>query len=303
MPGVASFEQIVNATTHGFNMDYDLASALTAFGILSRGNPYINKLSIGLDTPLIPPLPGKIDGPKTRGLAAHGRFEGDVSMTRQDAAIGDNVNFQPKLFAELLEIIAQVGNDSTVTGPKSIVNEESLSLFKLKRFQESQASNVEVVHPLLQYHAGRLLLSYAETGFTLNFFANDTLFELRELPGTDGTLSVPTLTSIFRDQRFPANWHRHSSPVTADIIVASTSVVFQANPVPPGANAPNGTYILDTGSKDCSSLYTNLAQDNVPGILVNTTGVLKNNVDFLLNAIHNLFPECPPAVPQGAANV
>ncbi|KAG6907742.1 hypothetical protein DXG01_007542 [Tephrocybe rancida] len=285
--GVASFEQIVNATTHGFNMDYDLASGLTAFGFLSRGNPYINKLSIGLDTPLIPPLPGKIDGPKTRGLGAHGRFEGDVSMTRQDAAIGDNVNFQPELFAELLDIISQVGNDSTVTGPKSIVNEESLSLFKLKRFQESQASNVE-----LQYHIGRLLLSYGETGFTLNFFAN----------GTDGTLSVPTLTSIFRDQRFPANWHRRSSPGTIDIIGVSTTAVFQANPVPPGANAPNGTYITDGASNDCS-LYTNLAQDNVPAILVNTTGVLKNNVDFLLNAIHNLFPECPPAVPQGAANV
>ncbi|KAG6918189.1 hypothetical protein DXG01_015977 [Tephrocybe rancida] len=285
MPGVASFEQIVNATTHGFNMDYDLASGLTAFGFLSRGNPYINKLSIGLDTPLIPPLPGKIDGPKTRGLGAHGRFEGDVSMTRQDAAIGDNVNFQPELFAELLEIIAQVGNDSTVTGPKSIVNEESLSLFKLKRFQESQASNVEVFHPLAQ--------CYGETGFTLNFFAN----------GTDGTLSVPTLTSIFRDQRFPANWHRRSSPGNLDIIGTSAISVFLANPVPPGSNAPNGTYIPDAGSNDCSSLYTNLAQDNIPAILLNTTGILKNNVDFLLNVIHNLFPECPPAVPQGAANV
>ncbi|KAG6814906.1 hypothetical protein H0H87_006687 [Tephrocybe sp. NHM501043] len=121
--------------------------------------------------------------------------------------------------------------------------------------------------------------------------------------GTDGTLSVPTITSIFRDQRFPANWHRRSSPGTLDVIGVSTDNVFNANPVPPGSNAPNGTYIPDAGPFDGCSLYNNLAADNVPGVLLNTTGVLKENVDFLLNAIHKLFPECPAAVPHGAANV
>ncbi|KAG6884794.1 hypothetical protein C0993_008284, partial [Termitomyces sp. T159_Od127] len=230
--GVASFEQIVEATTHAFNMDYDLASGLTAFGMLARGNAFTDQLSIGLDTPLIPALPGEIDGNTTRGLAAHGRFEGDVSMTRQDWAIGDNIHFQPDLFAELLDIVAQVGNDSKVTGPKSIVNVQALSQFKLKRFLQSQSENVE-----LQYHVGRLILSYGETGFTLNFFAN----------GTDGTLSVPAMTSIFSDQTFAPNWFRRSSPGTIDMIGTSTFQVFDANPVPPGANAPNGTYIVDQG--------------------------------------------------------
>ncbi|KAG5722446.1 Aromatic peroxygenase [Termitomyces sp. T112] len=285
--GVASFEQIVEAATHGFNMDYDLASGLTAFGMLARGNSYTDQLSIGLDTPLIPPLPGEIDGSTTRGLAAHGRFEGDVSMTRQDWAIGDNINFQPDLFAELLDIVAQVGNDSDVTGPKSIVNVEALSRFKLKRFMESQTQNVE-----LQYHVGRLTLSYGETGFTLNFFAN----------GTDGTLSVPAMTSIFRDQKFAPNWFRRSSPGTIDLIGNSSGQVFEMNPVRPGANALNGTYIIDQHIGNCA-FYNNLAADNVPGVLLNTTGVLKENVDFLLNAIHTLFPNCPAAVPHGAANV
>ncbi|KAF8062548.1 hypothetical protein FPV67DRAFT_1673020 [Lyophyllum atratum] len=144
-----SFEQIVNATTHGLNMDYDLASGLAAFGMLARGNPFLDKISIGLDTPLIPPLPGKIDGPITRGVAAHGRFEGDVSMTRQDASIGDNRNFQADLYAKLLSQVAQFGNDSEVTGPKSIAADQKL-----------------------EYHTGRLVLSYGESSFTLNFFAN-----------------------------------------------------------------------------------------------------------------------------------
>ncbi|KAG6879833.1 hypothetical protein C0992_010791 [Termitomyces sp. T32_za158] len=286
-------------------MDYDLASGLTAFGMLARGNSFTDQLSIGLDSKLIPPLPGNIDGNMTRGLAAHGRFEGDVSMTRQDWAIGDNIHFQPELFAQLLDIVAQVGNDSEVTGPKSIVNVEALSQFKLKRFLESQSQNVE-----LQYHIGRQTLSYGETGFTLNFFAN----------GTDGTLSVPAMTSIFRDQTFAPNWFRRSSPGTIDLIGDTSDQVLFANPVFPGANAPNGTYIIDqdifevsethldirlcskTLFQDCA-FYNNLAVDNVPGVLLNTTGVLKDNVDFLLNAIHNLFPTCPPAVPNGAANV
>lgn len=33
--GIASFEQIIGAVTKGFNMDYDLAGALTAFGMVS----------------------------------------------------------------------------------------------------------------------------------------------------------------------------------------------------------------------------------------------------------------------------
>lgn len=128
------------------------------------------------------------------------------------------------------------------------------------------------------------------------------------------------MTSIFRDQKFAPNWFRRSSPGTIDIIGISSDQVLEANPVPPGANAPNGTYIIDQGfgvsasyffllgqrsktlSQDCA-FYDNLAADNVPGVLLNTTGLLKDNVNFLLNAIHNLFPDCPPAIPNGAANV
>ncbi|KAF8072300.1 Chloroperoxidase [Lyophyllum atratum] len=229
--GIASFEQIINATTHGLNMDYDLASGLAAFGMLARGNPFLDKISIGLDTPLIPPLPGKIDGPITRGLAAHGRFEGDVSMTRQDANIGDNRNFQADLYAKLLSQVAQFGNDSEVTGPKSVVNERVMAEFKFQRFVDDQAADQK-----LEYHTGRLVLSYGESSFTLNFFAN----------GTDGVLSVPTMTSFFRDQRFPENWHRRSGAGTIGLIGQVADDIINLKPVPPGANAPNGTYIPDT---------------------------------------------------------
>ena len=78
-------------------MEYELAAALAAFGIvthssdakvqadrvllvqLSRGNAYLNLLSIGGPAKEVPPLPGKIDGPVAGGLATHGRFEGSTS--------------------------------------------------------------------------------------------------------------------------------------------------------------------------------------------------------------------------------
>jgi hypothetical protein len=39
---------------------------------------YVNLLSIGGPSPLVPPLPGNIDGNVTKGLATHGRFEGKL---------------------------------------------------------------------------------------------------------------------------------------------------------------------------------------------------------------------------------
>ncbi|KAF8060637.1 Chloroperoxidase [Lyophyllum atratum] len=286
--GVASFAEIVNATTFGFNMDYDLASALAAFAMLARGNAFIDKISIGLESSSVPPLPGQIDGPAARGMASHGRFEGDVSMTRQDAAIGDNRNFQSTLFNQLLGFVSQFGDDSAVTGPKSIVNTRVMQEFKAKRFTDSQAADKK-----LEFHVGRLLLSYGESAFTLNFFAN----------GTEGLLSVPTMTSFFRDQTFPANWNRRSAPGGLSLIGNDAVNILLAHPVAPGANDATGKYVTDNTAISTCALYANLAGDNLPAVLLSTTGVLKQNVDFLLNTIHNLFSSCPVAVPHGAANV
>jgi len=288
--GVASFEQIVQATGEGFNMDYDLASALTAFGVLARGNAFVDLLSIGLPTPLVPPLPGNLDGPQALGLATHGRFEGDVSMTRADAAIGDNRNFNQTLFNELLAVVAQFGDNSNVTGPNSIVNIKSMQEFKFNRFVEDQVED-----PVLQYHIGRFLLSYGEAAFTLNFFAN----------GTDGTLSVPTMTSFFKDQTFPNNWHRRASPGTFALIGTGAIEIESAHPIAPGANNAQGQFVPDnlTVTPVCG-LYNNLGSDNLAAVLVNTTGILKQNVNTLLNAIFTPFSgSCPMVLPAGPAGV
>ncbi|KAH8806860.1 heme-thiolate peroxidase, partial [Flagelloscypha sp. PMI_526] len=216
--GIATFEDIVNAVGEGFNMEHDLASGLAAFAMLSRGNAYTNQVSIGGATDKIPALPGNIDGNYTKGLAAHGRFEGDVSMTRRDAAVGDNVHLDPQLFQ-------QVSERQLVL---SIVSYKAMQEFKYERYLDAVANN-----PSLEYHYGRFVLSYGESSFTLNFFAN----------GTDGVLSTDTLKSFFLNHTFPANWHRRSSPGTIDLIGDGVDKVLSAHPeAVPGMNV-NGTFV------------------------------------------------------------
>jgi len=211
-------------------------------------------------------------------------------MTRADAAIGDNRNFNQTLFNELLAVTAQFGNDSTVTGPKSIVNIKVMQEFKFNRFVEDQLAN-----PVLQYHIGRLLLSYGEASFTLNFFAN----------GTDGTLSVPTMTSFFKNQRFPTNnWHRRADPGGFELIGEGVDEIESAHPVAPGVNV-QGKYVLDTLTvSPVCGLYNNLGSDNLPAVLLNTTGILQQNVNTLLDAIFAPFSSsCPKVLPAGPAGV
>ncbi|KAH8806856.1 hypothetical protein DL96DRAFT_1629939 [Flagelloscypha sp. PMI_526] len=263
--GVATFEEIVNAVGEGFNMEHDLASGLAAFAMLARGNSYTNQVSIG--------------------IATHGRFEGDVSMTRRDAAVGDNVHLDPQLFQQLLDNVALYGNDSDVTGPKSVVSYKAMQEFKYERYIDSVANN-----PDLEFHFGRFALSYGEASFTLNFFAN----------GTDGVLSTDTLKSFFQNHTFPANWHRRSSPGTSDLIGDGMVRVLSAHPdALPGRNV-NGTFVPEPTDDPCE-LYRDIGVNTVPAILVSTTGVLKTNVDFLLQTIHNLFPNCTFTLPVGAA--
>jgi len=186
--------------------------------------------------------------------------------------------------------LGQFGDDSPVTGNRSVFNSRTMGEFKFRRFVEDQKANKE-----LQYHAGRFGLSYGEAAFPLVFFAN----------GTDGVLSVETMGSFFRNQTFPKNWHRRASAGGFDVVgqFAGDIEGFHLD-VLPGANNAQGVYVVDNITEPCP-LYDNLASDNLPAILLNTTGVLKKNVDTLLQQIYIPFadPSCPFAPPRGAAGV
>jgi hypothetical protein len=103
---------------------------------LLRGNPFVNKISIGGVSPLVPPLPGRIGSNVTGGIAKHGGFEGsllnlfiispgvlspllgDASITRADVHIGDNRNFQDILYDLVREFqYSSTTVDLVLSGP------------------------------------------------------------------------------------------------------------------------------------------------------------------------------------------
>ncbi|KAJ7217428.1 hypothetical protein C8J57DRAFT_1537696 [Mycena rebaudengoi] len=138
--GITTFEEIIRGTGEAFNIDRTMASNMAALNFLTRGNPFVNKTSIRGVSPFAPPLPGKIDGPKTQGIAKYGRVEGDASMTRADVSIGDNRNFNQTFFDMVLQQLAKFGDDGP-DGPAAVFNVQTLIEIKRQNFDSDQALN------------------------------------------------------------------------------------------------------------------------------------------------------------------
>ncbi|KAJ7210625.1 hypothetical protein C8J57DRAFT_1401029, partial [Mycena rebaudengoi] len=123
-----------------FNLDVNFGIGMVAGNMLTRGNMFANKLSIGGVSPLVPPLPFELDGPETGGLSKHGHLEGDASMTRADAFLGDNIHFQENLYNMDLEVLEQFGDDGP-EGRNTIFNLATLIAMKKRNIAMNQAAN------------------------------------------------------------------------------------------------------------------------------------------------------------------
>ena len=110
--------------------------------------------------------------------------------------------------------------------------------------------------------------------------------------------------SFFRNQTFPQNWHRRGTQDESALNITS-SILLVHPEVVPGANDPStGVYKPDTVSDPNCAVYQNLAVENLPAVLYNTTGILKKNVDTLLMKIfETVGVGCEFQAPTGAAGV
>jgi len=294
--GIASFEEITLALMEAFNLELVFGAVMAANNMLTRGNPFINKLSIGGVSPFVPPLPGKIDGPETGGIAKHGRFEGDASMTRADAFIGDNRDFQDILYDLDLLQLGKFGDDGP-DGESTVFNIETVIAIKKQNIMMDQAAN-----PEFQFAARRIGTAYNEAAFILNAFAN----------GTTKQATLPIIGSFFRNQTFPPNWFRAASPVTGAINGATVNQLLAAIPTPPGRNNAQGVFVADPAPPPpFNSSFTCFAYwdqaGNIPGVLVNTTGIFKQNVELLTGiqfTVASGTPGCDQQIlPFGPADV
>ncbi|KAJ7188772.1 Chloroperoxidase [Mycena filopes] len=294
--GIASFEQITLALMEAFNLELFFGANMAANNMMTRGNPFIDRLSIGGASDLVPPLPGKIDGPVTGGIAKHGRFEGDASMTRADAFIGDNRDFQDLLYDLDLLQLGKFGGDGP-DGASTVFNVETLIGIKKQNIMMDQAAN-----PKFEFAARRQAAAYGESAFMLNVFAN----------GTTKQATLPIIGSFFRNQTFPQNWFRAASPVTGAINGATVNQIMAGVPTPAGRNNDQGVYVADplppppfNSSAACIAYFDQVG--NTPGVLVNTTGIFKKNVELLTGiqfTVASANPGCTQQIlPFGPAGV
>ncbi|KAJ7282211.1 Chloroperoxidase [Mycena rebaudengoi] len=277
--GITTFEEIIRGTGEAFNIDRTMASGMAAGNLLTRGNPFVNKISIGGVSPFVPPLPGKIDGPETQGIAKHGRVEGDGSMTRSDVFIGDNRNFNQTLFDIVLEQLAKFGDDGP-DGPATVFNVQTLIEIKRQNFESDQA---------------------LDSAFALPPRRQNTAM------GTTKLATKRIITSFFMDQTFPENWFRAAAPVLGSPIPAQIAAALPQ--WVPGRNDENGIYVPDPPapppfniSSGCINYWDQLS-NSIPGSLAHVSGIFKQNVDMLLGIMFNGSGCTEQLAPAGPTNI
>ncbi|KAJ6472873.1 Chloroperoxidase [Mycena vitilis] len=284
--GITSFEEIINGAQEAYNIDRDMGVGMASLNLLQRGNAFVNKISIGGVSPHVPPLPGQIDGPQTRGIAAHGRGEGDASMTRSDVHIGDNRNFNQTLWDEDLQVLAQLGDDGP-DGPKTVFNLETLIALKKQNLESDQVLDPE-----------HRETDDADPQFAASVFAN----------GTTGLATKRIISSFFMNQTFPDNWHRAAVPILGGSVPGE---IMAALPQwVPGHNDENGVFVADPKapapfnvSTGCSAYWDNF-HNAVPATLATEPkGIFKQNVEMLRSLLFNASGCAEEAIPAGPTNV
>ncbi|KAJ7270078.1 hypothetical protein B0H12DRAFT_824095 [Mycena haematopus] len=153
----------------------------------------------------------------------------------------------------------------------------------------------QAANPEFEFAARRMNAAYGEAAFILKS-VHSIIPHVCQLDheisisvfanGTTKQATLPIIGSFFRNQTFPPNWFRAASPVTGSINGATVSQIIAAVPTPPGRNNAQGVYTADpappppfNSSFTCFAYYDQAA--NTPGVLVNTTGIFKQNVELL----------------------
>ncbi|KAF7329956.1 hypothetical protein MKEN_00259600 [Mycena kentingensis (nom. inval.)] len=189
--------------------------------------------------------------------------------------------------------LGKFGDDGP-DGNSTVFNINTLIGIKKENIAMDQANN-----PQFTLNAARHGLVFADSGLILNVFAN----------GTTKLSTLPIIGSFFRNETFPENWFRSAGPVNGTALNIITNQIRAAVPIPPGRNNAQGVYVPDPPAPapwDSSVACTAYWDQNghVPSTLItNSTGVLRQNVNFLLDLLFkaaSVNPGCTePVLPFG----
>ncbi|KZV87671.1 aromatic peroxygenase precursor [Exidia glandulosa HHB12029] len=189
--GIVTPGEIVTAVQNGYNMEWKRAVLVTYAAFLVNGNHLTNLLSLGGMSWLTghaPPPPALASG-----LNTHGTFEGDASLTRSDAFLGDNHSFNETLFQQLVDISNKVGGGK--------YNASAAAEVRFQRVQDSIARN-----PTFNFANPRFNTAFVEAVFPIVFFIDGRL----RAAGETG-LDLKVMRGFFEDHRMPKDFHRRGT--------------------------------------------------------------------------------------------
>ncbi|KAJ6530654.1 hypothetical protein B0H19DRAFT_1082384 [Mycena capillaripes] len=231
------------------------------------------------------------------------------TLRRADAFIGDNRNFQEDLYDMDLLSLKEFGDDGP-DGNNTVFNVQTLIAMKIQNIKSDQAANPKVglsgtTFQFTDSASVRLSGSSYERILWPKRISLDLL--IMKSSGTTGKATLPIISSFFRDQRLPENWFR---PATQIISATNGPIVVELLAgvgVAPGRNNEHGVYVADPTppppfnvSLGCFA-YWDQAR-NTTGVLANTTGLFKENVDLLegfVFAASGCAEQLPPSGPTG----
>lgn len=279
--GITTFAEAANACQITLGFGYDTCVFLSALGLLSGGDLPTGAYSIGGADSRVPNTLGP-----ALGISKHGFFEVDNSISRDDAGLGNQANFNLTKFNRLVDIANKYGGEFG----NSAFAEERVLLYK-----ESKNNNPT-------FNAGVRWLAVT---------AAERVFIFRAMPnGTHETLAdYQNVAPFYMNETFPNEWFRRSTPYSLENTGTDIATLLTSSPelTIPGENQGLNNFVplgLDIGSVTPTSALCFLATavfDETPGFL---SPALAENYDvvegFLNGAVKPFFaPYNCPATKMG----
>ena len=234
-----------------YRFTYTLSVFLSALGLLAGGDLPTGKYTIGGADSRVPNTIGP-----ALGLDAHGVFEIDGSITRQDVHFGNNANFLEQRWLEYVD----AANDNG-----GLFNEMANAQDNGFRYDNSRNTNPN-------FFAGAIwfAVSHAERVFVYQGLAN----------GTNQTYAdYPNIAPFFLDEKFPENWYRRGSPFSLPSAFIEAAGMFLLNPREVGGNEGLNNFVplgVDLGAMTVPQIgcfilenIFDLAPDQIKGAVAN----------------------------------